>query len=65
MHDILDAPVGARPAAYLGIGDDALTASLASDKASEALTASLNEVEPLVLAEGAMAIRSTGSLEQG
>jgi hypothetical protein len=64
VDDILDGPVSTISAADLRIGDDTLTAALAGDKASEALAATLDEVEPLVLAERAMTVCNARSLEQ-
>ena len=42
----------------------ALTTALAGDKAGKALPATLDEVEPLVLAEGAMTVGDARSFEQ-
>ncbi len=64
VNDVFDGPACTVSPADLRVGDDALTTALASDKAGEALTTTLDEVEPLVLAERAMTVGDAGSLEQ-
>ena len=50
--------------ADLSVGNDALTTAFTGHKAGKALTTTLDEIEPLVLAERAMAIGDARGLEQ-
>ena len=64
VHHVLDRPASVVPATDLGVGDYSLTTGLSGDEAGEALTTSLDEVEPLMLAEGAVPIGGTGDFER-